>query len=105
MELHPSFRLSDDEVRKLKKEDYDWMINGRNEYKKRMNHEHGRSEVKMSRTDNNEYNDNSSISTNSTPAERAIVPYQSSDRSVSFNGSVMGGRNKQAEIRRRSNNL
>ena len=105
MELHPSFRLSDDEVRKLKKEDYDWMINGRIEYKRRMNQEHGRADVKMARTDTTEYNDNSSISTNSVPVDRAIVPYQSTERSVNFSGSIMGGRNEQAEIRRRSNNL
>ena len=107
MELHPSFRLSDDEVRKLRKEDYDWMINGRNEYKRRMNQGQGRPEVKMTRTESSEYNDSSSISTstNSIPAERAIVPYQSSERSVNFSGSVMGGRNEQAEIRRRNNNL
>ena len=102
IELHPSFRLSDDDVRKLKKEDYDWMINGRNEYKRRMNQEYGRSDVKMARTD---INDNSTISTSSTPVDRAIVPYQSTERSVNFSGSIMGGRNEQAEIRRRNNNL
>lgn len=105
MELHPSFRLTDDEFRKLKREDYDWMINSRNEYKRKMNQGHGRLEVKMSRTENSEYNDNSTISTNSNPTERAIVPYQSSERSVNFSGSVMGGRNEQADMRRRNNNL
>lgn len=104
MELHPSFRLSDEEFRKLKKEDYDWMINGRNEYKRKMNNGSGHSNIKMTRTEPVEYNDNSTISTSSTPAARAIVPYQS-DRSVNFSGSIMGGRNEQAEMRRNNNNL
>ena len=102
MELHPSFRLSDDEVRKLRKEDYDWMIQGRNEYKRKMNIGHGQYGVKMARTGDNESSSNIqnvSATTSNNEREMSIVPYQPG-RSVSFSGSIMGGRNEQSEMRR-----
>ena len=88
--------VQDADMRLLKHEDYEWIMQGRQMNKRRMGQNYGREVQKISRP-NPQYSDNNTTTaSNQNEMSRAVVPYS---RTVNFSGSIMGGRNEQAEQR------
>ena len=96
LEIYPSMYVQDADMRLLKHEDYEWIMQGRQMNKRRMGQNYGREVQKISRP-NPQYSDNNTTTaSNQNEMSRAVVPYS---RTVNFSGSIMGGRNEQAEQR------
>lgn len=93
IELHPSFYFSDDVIRKMKKEDYEWMVNERREYRKRQNDRSSERSVRKVRKIGDQQSYNSAMM--ATPS----LSSNSSTISSNNTSTIMGGRNEQAAKR------
>ena len=95
LEIYPSMYVPD--IRLLKREDFEWIMQGRQMNRRRPPQNPARDVRATRSTQYNTSNINSNSQPETSATSTAIVPVP--PRSVSFSGSIMGGRNEQAENR------